>query len=75
MPIYVYETIPRNPGEKPAIYEIEQSMNDAPLTAHPYTGQPMRRIILGGLGILSSTSGKKSAGTRPGDCGPGCCCG
>jgi len=75
MPIYVYETIPRNPGEKPAIYEIEQSMRDKPLTAHPYTGQPMRRVILGGFGILSSTGGRRSLGGESGGCGLGCCCG
>lgn len=74
MPIYVYETIPKKPGEPPAIYEIEQGMTDAPLTAHPYTGQPIRRVVVGGLGILSSNSGRKSAGTTSGDCGPGCCC-
>ena len=70
MPIYVYETIPAKTGEKPSIYEIRQSMKEEPLTVHPETGEPIRRIILGGFGILSSTDGKGSSGCRP-----GCRCG
>lgn len=72
MTTYVYETIPPKRGLKPRYYEIKQSMNDAPLTKHPETGEPIRRVVLGGLGILSSKSGK--AGTSCG-CAPGGCCG
>ena len=75
MPIYVYETIPAKTGEKPTIYEIRQSMTDAPLTRHPETGEPIRRVILGGFGILSSSGGKGTGGDESGGCGPGCCCG
>ena len=44
MPIYVYEVITDNgePGEQ---FEIVQSMSDEPLTEHPETGEPVRRII------------------------------
>ncbi|WAC07214.1 MAG: zinc ribbon domain-containing protein [Thermodesulfobacteriota bacterium] len=74
--IYVYETIPGNPGEKPKIYEIQQSMKDEALTTHPDTGEPIRRVVLGGFGILSSkvSRGNKSGG-ESGGCGPGCSCG
>lgn len=41
MPIYVYET--RTSGE---VFEVHQSMRDAPLIAHPETGEPVRRVIL-----------------------------
>jgi predicted nucleic acid-binding Zn ribbon protein len=76
MTIYVYETIPGRAGKKPKCYEIKQSMSDEPLTTHPETGEPIRRVILGGLGVLSSTSAQKRArDTGSGSCGPGCCCG
>ena len=44
VPIYVYETLPADgtPGEQ---FEIQQSMKEAALTAHPETGEPVRRII------------------------------
>lgn len=50
MPTYVYESIPSD-GEAPERFEVTQGMNDAPLTAHPQTGEPVRRIVTGGLGI------------------------
>ena len=49
MTTYVYETIPGKEGEKPRYFEIKQSMNDKPLTQHPETGEPIRRVVLGGL--------------------------
>jgi predicted nucleic acid-binding Zn ribbon protein len=44
MPIYVYETITADdaPGEQ---FEVFQSMADEPLTKHPDTGQPVRRVL------------------------------
>ena len=70
MTTYVYETIPPKPGMKSHYYEIKQSMKDAPLTRHPETGEAIRRVMLGGLGILSSKSGKSghSCGCAPGRC-------
>lgn len=35
MPIYVYETMPGVSGKKPKYYDIQRSMTDEPLTAHP----------------------------------------
>lgn len=65
MTTYVYETIPSAPGEKPRYYEIKQNMNDLPLFTHPDTGEQIRRVVLGGLGVL-----KKG---ETGDAGGPCC--
>ncbi len=73
MTTYVYETIPPKPGEKPKYFEIKQSMNDKPLTKHPETGEPIRRVVLGGFGTLSSKSGNGSSSGC--GCKPGTCCG
>jgi len=45
MPTYVYEVITESgePGER---FEVVQQMSDAPLTEHPETGAPVRRVIL-----------------------------
>ena len=53
MATYVYETIPRNPKSKPRRFEIEQKMSDPPLKADPETGLPVRRVIIGGSGIVT----------------------
>lgn len=50
MPTYIYQTIPKD-GETPIQFEIVQSMKDAPLTRHPETGLPVKRIITGGYGF------------------------
>ena len=73
MTTYVYETIPAKAGEKPRCFEIKQSMNAAPLTKHPDTGEPIRRVVLGGFGGLQSDGAKKPS--RGGSCcGPSGCC-
>jgi hypothetical protein len=71
MTTYVYETIPSKPGEKPRYFEFKQGMNDAALTKHPETGEPIRRVLPGGFGVLSS---KPASGTSGSSCGPGCGC-
>ena len=74
MTTYVYETIPQKPDEKPVYFEVKQSMQDAPLTNHPENGQPIRRVILGGYGVLKSGApAPKPAGGGCG-CGPAGCC-
>ncbi len=70
MTTYAYETIPQTPGATPGYFEIKQSMMDAPLTAHPETGEPVRRIILGGFGFVSSG---KAVKRLPPVSGGGCC--
>ena len=72
MTTYVYETLVQNPGDKPAYFEIKQSMKDPSLTVHPETGVAIRRVILGGFGILSSG---KSVRQPPSSGGGGGCCG
>lgn len=44
MPLYVYEVITSDdsPGEQ---FEVFQSMSEPPLTSHPETGQPVRRVL------------------------------
>ena len=64
MTTYIYETIPQNDGEAVKHYEIKQSMTDRALTRHPETGEPIRRVILGGYGVLKSR-GKRRRLHRP----------
>jgi predicted nucleic acid-binding Zn ribbon protein len=70
MPTYVYETIPRE-GIETLRFELKQSMLEPPLTTHPETGEPVRRVVSGGFGYLK---GPGTADTRAGggDCCPGC---
>jgi predicted nucleic acid-binding Zn ribbon protein len=53
MATYIYETIPTNPKDKPKRFEITQKMSDAPLTQDPETGLPVRRVIVGGSGLVT----------------------
>jgi predicted nucleic acid-binding Zn ribbon protein len=72
MATYLYETIPSKTGEAPVQFEIQQSMKDPALTRHPQTGEPIRRLISGGLGIIGSN--RNSTGPSSGHgCGPGSC--
>ena len=75
MPTYVYETIPQKAGDEPERFEVHQSMHDAALTQHPETGAPVRRVIAGGIGIIT----QHAAPPRPQGCcggqgGCGCAC-
>jgi predicted nucleic acid-binding Zn ribbon protein len=74
MPTYVYETIPQKSRQKPRRFEIKQSMMDAALTRHPDTGAPVRRVIAGGIGVITQ---RTAAPRRSGGCcgGGGCACG
>jgi predicted nucleic acid-binding Zn ribbon protein len=45
MPIYIYEVINED-GSDGEQFEIFQSMADEPLTKHPETGRPVRRVPL-----------------------------
>ncbi|MCA9055885.1 MAG: zinc ribbon domain-containing protein, partial [Planctomycetaceae bacterium] len=44
MPIYVYEIVDER-GEGGETFELLQKISDPPLTEHPETGQPVRRVI------------------------------
>lgn len=73
MPTYLYESIPTD-GRAPERFEVTQRMSDAPLTRHPQTGEPVRRIVTGGLGIMgkpirrSTTIDKTLAAATPCGC-------
>lgn len=74
MPTYVYETIPQSEAETPQRFELKQSMMDAALTQHPENGKPVRRVPIGGTGILGGGGSASSAPTGGGSCGTGCGC-
>jgi predicted nucleic acid-binding Zn ribbon protein len=78
MPIYVYETLPAAPDRAPERFEVRQSMNEAPLTQHPETGVPVRRVLSGGLVTFTGGQSGEScgfpAGVPSGGCGSGNCC-
>ena len=61
MPTYVYETVPACEGEKPRRFEVRQSILDKPLTTDPETGQPVRRVISGGIELPRGPSDRKAA--------------
>ena len=75
MATYVYETIPAADGGEVRRYEIRQSMKDAALTKHPETGEPIKRVLVGGLGLIGvgSRSSASPAPRRPSH-GGGCRC-
>lgn len=76
MATYLYETIPAEEGGQSETFEIQQSMKDAPLTKHPQSGVPVRRVITGGFGFVSK-GGTAPVAPRPpagGGCGSGCGC-
>lgn len=71
MPTYLYETVPDQPDEAIDRFEIKQSFSDAPLTVHPKTGVPVRRVISGGIGLMTKS---ENSLPEPGPgCGPGTC--
>lgn len=69
MPTYEYETIPQQPRQRATRFELYQPITSKALTRHPETGEPVRRVISGGLGIF--TESKASEGPSP--CGAGGC--
>ncbi|MBL9158736.1 MAG: zinc ribbon domain-containing protein [Verrucomicrobiales bacterium] len=70
---YLYETIPSREGEEVKRYEIQQSIHDLALTTHPETGEPIRRVILGGWGLITGKSSRQSPGGGTCTPGGGCC--
>jgi hypothetical protein len=70
MPTYVYETI--DPAKPRRRFEVRQSMKDEPLRADPETGEPVKRVISGGMDL--HVPGKASAPVPSRGCGPGCGC-
>jgi predicted nucleic acid-binding Zn ribbon protein len=71
MATYIYETVPDSPDAPVRRFEIKQSMKEAPLTYDPHTGQKVRRVIAGGLGIM--TGARSSVKSAKSTCGTGRC--
>ncbi len=77
MPTYVYETVPEDADTEPHRFEVFQRMSDAPLTVDPDSGQPVKRLITGGIGIKlqglkrSTVVNKKSAAATACGCATG----
>ncbi len=67
---YIYESITGRPGEKPRHFEIQQDSEDKPLTNHPETGEPIRRVVPG-LFRMQTRRIADGGGccSRPGRCG------
>lgn len=74
MPTYVYETIPQVEGEAVQRFEMRQSMKDAPLTQHPDSGRPVRRVPIGGTGLMGGGGSSPAPSSGGGSCGTGCGC-
>jgi predicted nucleic acid-binding Zn ribbon protein len=68
MPTYEYETISADPS-KIMRFEFSQRMADAPLTKHPETGEPVRRVISGGLGFTGVECRAGGQAAPAGGCG------
>jgi predicted nucleic acid-binding Zn ribbon protein len=66
MATYIYETIPQSSKEKPRRFEVEQRMSENALTHDPKTGQPIRRVITGGSGIVTHGASILSMSKRRG---------
>lgn len=71
--IYIYETIPSQAGETPRQFEIKQSIKESALSRHPDTGEPIRRVITGGLGPITKSDGGNGAPQGGGGCARGSC--
>lgn len=72
MPTYTYETVPERDGDAVERFELRQGFDDEPLSTHPRTGAPVRRVISGGMGVM--TRGGEADLPDPGaGCGPGSC--
>jgi predicted nucleic acid-binding Zn ribbon protein len=77
MPIYTYETVPSAPDEPVRRFEVRQAMSEPALTHDPQTGAPVRRVLSGGLTVLSRSAGAgpRRAAEPAGGCGLGEGCG
>ena len=76
MATYLYQVVGEAVGTTPETFEVRQSMLDAPLTHHPETGKPVRRILTGGFGLMKVRAPGMTVPVNPGGhtghCCPGC---
>jgi hypothetical protein len=81
MATYVYETLARTAAGAPVRrFEHQQSMSSAALTTDPETGLPVRRVPMGGYGLITGARGYSGAIAQPDACAThtaagGDCCG
>jgi predicted nucleic acid-binding Zn ribbon protein len=74
MATYIYETVPDSPDLPIRRFEVRQSMKDSPLTHDPETGQRVRRVIAGGMGVIMTGARAPRASSSPrSGCGTGRC--
>lgn len=71
MPTYQYETIPMDQQTPPRRFELRQGFSDPVLTTDPDTGVPVRRVISGGMAVM--TKSEQSLPEPGPGCGPGSC--
>jgi predicted nucleic acid-binding Zn ribbon protein len=77
MPTYIYETVPVDLESEPRRFEVTQRMTDDPLTTDPVSGEPVKRIITGGIGVKikglkrSTVVNKRSAAATACGCATG----
>ena len=69
MPTYIYETISSTPER----FEVRQGFNEPVLTVHPSTGEPVRRVISGGLAVMPNGMSAADGPDHGGGCGPATC--
>lgn len=66
MATYLYETLARRPDGAPVRrFEHVQSMKDRALEHDPETGLPVRRVPLGGYGLITGARGYSGAIAQP----------
>lgn len=59
MPLYVYQVI-TDDGSEGEVFEILQSMDEAPLATHPTDGRPVRRLLSAPNALRKVAPGKMS---------------
>jgi len=64
MATYIYETVPKNPKQKPRRFEAQQKMSEPALKTDPKTGEPVRRVIVGGSGWVTHGASILSMNTK-----------
>ena len=69
MPKFIYESVPESCCQEPEHYEIEQEADAAPLTHHPETNEPIKRVVIGGQPLVKDDGEGESC-----CCGPEKCC-
>lgn len=73
MPTYTYETVPASQKDAVERFEVRQSFSDPVLEVHPATGVPVRRVISGGMGLMTKAEKGSPLPQAGGGCGPGTC--